>query len=121
MEYTTDPVTKTQTAISKPENFYTEAEVKAMGGLGVFTWLASKPDFIPQETWNLFCHCDRSGRQFKGWGYDEDHNWWFHIGCGLPKPNWGVLFECDNCETWFRTERVPERNYICPGCRAANQ
>lgn len=91
-----------------------------MGGLSMFTWIPEKPFTVTNEVWNLFCHCFGSSKEFRGWGYDEEHNWWYHVGCGKPRPHFGILFECDGCEDWFRSNRLPERTLLCEGCVAAN-
>ena len=120
MEFTTDAAGVQHPVIDR-KDYYTESEIKSMGGLGIFAWITERPDDVPISVWNQFCHCAGSGKELRGWGYDEVHNWWYHIGCGKPRPHYGILFECDSCDEWFRTERIPERMFVCGPCKAANE
>lgn len=111
----TDQLTN-ETNDNGDQDFYTEDEIAVLGGLSAFATIIEKPDVVSQELWELYCHCEGAGAQFRGWGYDEVGNWWYHVGCGKPRPHWGIIIECDLCGDYFRPDRLPERNFQCQDC-----
>lgn len=115
MELATDRLTPEELY----RDYYSEDEVKTMGGQGIFTWLKERPEYITPELWNKFCQCQSKG--MRGWGYDEAGNWWFHIGCGKPRPHFGLILNCDCCGEWYRPTRTPDRNLMCEDCVANNE
>ena len=111
-----DPVN--EIVVQTKRDWYTDSEIKSLGGMGIFTWLDVKPEVVPDEVWAKFCHCSGAGKELRGWGYDETGNWWYHIGCGKPRPHWAAIFVCEYCEDYYASPRLPDRTRVCPACLA---
>lgn len=77
-----------------------------------------KPKEISDELWAEFCHC---ANRRDGFMHDEVSNHWVHVACGKVRPHLGAIFQCDNCENYYKVQFVPDRLLLCPGCLKANE